>query len=692
MAESGYRIDDVSGCDGTLQGSTYTTGAITADCTVEASFMRTHRVAVNAGAGGSISPDTAQVVDTETTTSFEITADNGYRIDGVSGCDGALQGSTYTTGAITADCTIEASFIPADPVLSLSLAATKTFSFSWQDVAEETEYRLLESLDGQQDFTQIQTLPADTTSYQYSVFLPQRVNARYRLQACNLSDGYEDCRTSAEVTAQGSLTDAVGYVKAARIDWGLNDPAYRSAEGQFGLAVALSADGSTLAVGMPEETNLNSGIDAEQSDIRGNSVGAVYVFRLIHGQWLQQAYIKASNADELDSFGSSLALSGDGSTLAVGAFNEGSSATGVNGVQADNSTPYAGAVYVFQYSGAGWAQQAYIKASNTGAGDRFGRSLALSADGSTLAVGAFFESSSATGVDGDQADNSAYLAGAIYMFQRAGLSWTQQAYIKASNTGVKDQFGISLALSADGSTLAVSALAEASSATGVGGDETDDSLTYAGAVYVFLRADQAWAQQAYIKASNTGANDYFGSSVALSADGSTLAVGAQNEGSSAAGVGAGQEDNSASKAGAVYVFQRTGLHWAQQAYLKASNTGTRDNFGYAVALSADGDSLAVSAPGERSSAAGINGEQMDDAAYESGAVYLFQRTEAGWAQPAYIKASNTGYGDTFGRSVALSADGQTLAVGAPLEASSATGVNGDQTNNNAVGSGAVYLY
>ncbi|UXD89406.1 integrin [Thalassolituus hydrocarboniclasticus] len=656
--------------------------------------MRTHRVAVNAGAGGSISPDTAQVVDTETTTSFEITADNGYRIDGVSGCDGTLQGSTYTTGAITADCTVEASFIPADPVLSLSLTATKTFSFSWQDVAEETEYRLLESLDGQQDFTQIQTLPADTTGYQHSVFLPLRVNARYRLQACNLSDGYEDCRTSAEVTAQGSLADAVGYVKAARVDWGWNYPDDGYAAGWFGTAVALSADGSTLAIGMPGESNLNSGIDAEQSDIRGYSVGAVYVFRLTHGQWLQQAYIKASNADEGDIFGISLALSDDGSILAVGAFNEGSSIGGVDaaGAEQDNAARDAGAVYVFQRTGESWAQQAYIKASNTDAGDEFGRSLALSADGFTLAVGAPRERSSATGVGGDETDNSSGGVGAVYMFQRAGLSWAQQAYIKASNAGEGDEFGSSVALSADGSTLAVGAYREASSATGVGGDETDDSLRYAGAVYMFQRTDLSWTQLAYIKASNTDADDYFGSSLALSADGSTLAVGAWGEASSATGVGGDQVDNIANRAGAVYLFQRTDLNWAQQAYIKASNSGRDDHFGHAVALSADGDSLAVSAPVESSSATGINGEQMDDAAPGSGAVYLFQRTEAGWAQPAYIKASNTGELDFFGNSVALSADGQTLAVGASEEASSATGINGDQTNNNAVGSGAVYLY
>src|SRR5258705_6725056 len=87
------------------------------------------------------------------------------------------------------------------------------------------------------------------------------------------------------------------------------------------------------------------------------------------------------------------------------------------------------------------AQQAYVKASVTGANDQFGLPVALSADGSTLAVGAAFESSNATGIDGNQADNSALFAGAVYVFVRNAGAWSQQAYIKASNTEAIDLFG-----------------------------------------------------------------------------------------------------------------------------------------------------------------------------------------------------------------------------------------------------------
>jgi len=131
-----------------------------------------------------------------------------------------------------------------------------------------------------------------------------------------------------------------------------------------------------------------------------------------------------------------------------------------------------------------WSQQAYVKASNTGTGDRFGTSIALSADGSTLAVGADGESSAATGIGGNQTDNSAPYAGAVYVFTRSSTTWSQQTYVKASNTGLYAQFGESVALSAP-RTLAVGAPFESSAATGIGGNQADNSATYAGAVYVF---------------------------------------------------------------------------------------------------------------------------------------------------------------------------------------------------------------
>jgi trimeric autotransporter adhesin len=402
-------------------------------------------------------------------------------------------------------------------------------------------------------------------------------------------------------------------------------------------------------------------------------------------------YVKASNTGPDDQFGLSIALSADGSTLAVGAYREASNATGIGGNANDNSAFDSGAVYVFARGIGSWAQQAYLKASNTGVSDRFGISVALSADGNTLAVGADLEASNATGVGGSQADDSAISSGAVYVFARSSGNWTQQAYVKASNTGPFDQFGRSVALSGDGSTLAVGADGEASNATGIGGNEADDSFSGSGAVYVFARSIGTWTQQAYVKASNTG-GDGFGHSVALSGDGNTLAVGAPIEASNATGIGGNQADDSAFGSGAVYVFFRSAGAWAQQAYVKASNSEQNDFFGWSVAVAADGNTLAVGAFTEASSAIGIAGNPADNSAAGSGAVYVLTRSAGSWTQNAYVKAPNAGANDLFGSAVALSADGNTLAVGAPAESSSATGIGGDQTNNSASLSGAVYLY
>ena len=275
---------------------------------------------------------------------------------------------------------------------------------------------------------------------------------------------------------------------------------------------------------------------------------------IIAGMLAAIGYFKASNTGEFDFFGISIAVSDDGNTLVVGDLFEASAATGIDGNQADNSAVNSGAVYVFTLTNGMWSQQAYIKASNTGAFDFFGFSIAVSSDGNTLAVGARGEGSAATGIGGNQADNSAFASGAAYVFTRTGGVWSQQAYIKASNTGAFDFFGFSIAVSSDGNTLAVGGRGEGSAATGIDGNQTDNSAPDAGAGYVFTRTSGVWSQQAYIKASNTGAFDEFGSSIAVSSDGNTLAVGALWEDSAATGVGGDQEDNSAPDAGAVYVY------------------------------------------------------------------------------------------------------------------------------------------
>jgi hypothetical protein len=454
----------------------------------------------------------------------------------------------------------------------------------------------------------------------------------------------------------------------------------------LGDSVALSSDGNTLAIGAPMESSAAKGVNGNQTDESAYDAGAVYVFVRDGSSWKQQAYVKASNARPSSQFGNVVRLSGDGNTLAISAYFESSSATGIDGNQEDESIPQAGAVYVFFRTGTTWQQQAYIKASNTGEagkgdeigdGDQFGFSLSLSNDGNTLAVGAIAE---------DAPDNSMQSAGAVYVFNRAGRTWTQQAYVRPSNPGAGDLFGYSVALTADGNTLAVGSFDE---------DGPDDKGNGTGAVYVFGRNGGSWTQQAYLRASNAEAADSLGVSVAISLDGNTIVSGALDEDCLCTGVnpnGGSDDRASDTSAGAVYVFVRNGSSWTQEAYIKASNTGKEDWFGSRLALSGDGNTIAVGAQLEDSAARGIDGKQDDESAQEAGAVYIFTRTGTTWRQQNYVKGSNTEAFDEFGSSMAVSRDGKLFAIGARNEASSAKGINGNQTDNGAPESGAVYVF
>jgi hypothetical protein len=322
-------------------------------------------------------------------------------------------------------------------------------------------------------------------------------------------------------TRSGATWTQQAYLKAPR----------PSMDAFFGGSVAVWHD--TIAISAPGEFSFH---------------GGAYVFTRAGTTWTWQADLEPIGpADGPIAFGYRLALWGD--TIAVTAPGDDGTATGVNGDDGCCATN-SGAVYVFTRTGATWTQQAYVKASNTGANDFFGESVALWGD--TLAVGAQLEDSPATGVDGDQGDDldNAISSGAVYVFTREGETWSQQAYLKASNTDWTDGFGGSVALWGD--ALAVGALGEDSAATGLDGDQADDSAPLSGAVYMFTRSGGAWSQVDYVKASNTGERDLFSRSVALWGD--TLAVGAHGEASAARGVDGSQIDDSARDSGAVYVL------------------------------------------------------------------------------------------------------------------------------------------
>ena len=373
----------------------------------------------------------------------------------------------------------------------------------------------------------------------------------------------------------------------------------------------------------------------------------------------------------------------------------------------------------------------YVKAPNAGTRDQYGAltfqdgssiafssaafgSLELSADGDTLVVGAFREDSSYTGAFAPEdpnyqaalASSGSFNSGAAYVYRRSDAGqWVTEAYIKAPVAGASDWFGGAVALSGDGGTLAVGALGEGSASTGTfvpSGDENSgyrralesDAAAASGAVTVYRRSDAGrWALEAFVKAPVADTGDYFGFALALDSSGTTLAVGAPGEDSASTGTfapdGAGYQaaldSGGASDSGAVTVYRRSTLAdaWAIEAFVKAPVAGAGDRFGIAVALDSSGATLAVGVPGEDSSATGAfaPGDEgyrtaLDSGgASDSGAVTVYRRSAPTdtWAIEAFVKAPVAGASDRFGAAAALSADGATLAVGAPYEDSASTG-------------------
>ena len=561
-----------------------------------------------------------------------------------------------------------------DPLMTLGI---KNIKFDWQNfVTTATNHYLLQSnLGNDGTFVDASTIGfvvtpnstnitqtnarADIALHRYVPLISGDTDLiQYQIKACEARDVCDIAHTARESLNNNELNELIGYFKASDTAGGH----------RFGSAVSLSDDGNTLAVGARRG--------------RANTNGAVYIFvrDSSTAEWTQQQAIQPPTVTVISQFGWSVSLSGDGNTLAVGGnfqnffiggayvfardsssvwkeqayrtITKASASFGVSvSLDRDGDTLAVGAsysvylsgnphrdsgeVYVFvRDSSSNWSDRGtIIKGSNTKIGDEFGWSVSLNDDGDTLAVGARFEDSSATGVNG--ADNdSAGNAGAVYVFTRSSATWSQQAYIKASNTGAGDEFGTSVVFDGDGNTLVVGAVGEDSSATGVNGLQ-GGGASNAGAAYVFVRDSSSnWNQQAYVKASNTDAGDLFGYSVSLDDDGNTLVVGAVGEKSNSTGVNSTQIDNSFNNhrdlgreenqflgAGAAYVFIRNGEDWRQQAYVKAKNTGL-DEFGVSVNLSGDGNTLAVGAQKEGSSSTGINGRDNDNAS-GAGAVYLY---------------------------------------------------------------------
>lgn len=539
----------------------------------------------------------------------------------------------------SATSTASAGAMLTPPALTLTLTPTTTriLRFNWPDMDGETTYRLLEDADGTSGYSLVKQLPADTTQHDLEVFLPGRINARYILQACTGAS----CVDSAPLSVSGSLAEAVGFLKA-------DAPAD---EHEFGFSIALSEDEGTLAVGAPGEDSDFAGIAARKPSHAGVAYdsGAVYVFVREGQRWQQQAFVKTSAPRDGDGFGFSVALSANGDSLAVGA--------------PDDDTN--GAVYLFRRQSGTWSQWQRMVTSSTGG--RFGISLALSSPGQVLVVG------------DPQEDSVASNSGAAYVFTHDGHTWSEQAMLKAPAPQAGDLFGTSVSVNGPGGAIAV------------GAPDDDNTVFGGGAAYVFTGGGPTWGPPVRLTPAQPVEEQNTGRVVALSRDGSTLAVSASGDASTAIGINGDPTAGGAPVSGAVHVFALRGLAWEYQAYVKASNPDQDDNFGHGIVLSNNGDTLVVSAPYERSRADGINGAQDDNSSSEVGAAYVFQRRGADWRQQAYVKAFNSGSGDGFGHGLALSSDGLRLFSGAPGESSSGGGWNPIQ-DNNSIRSGAVYLY
>jgi hypothetical protein len=422
---------------------------------------------------------------------------------------------------------------------------------------------------------------------------------------------------------------------------------------------------------------------------------------------VQEAYLKASNAETIDHFGILVDVSGD--TLVASSWYEDSAATGVNGNQNDNSAENAGAVYVFVREGESWKQQAYLKPNDTSAYDLFGSMVKI--EGDTIVVGATHENIFTSA--------SANRSGAVYVFTRKDGVWTQTQRLVANDQNGVNLLGASLALQGD--TLAVGAPGESSKGAN------------SGAVYIFERSGSMWTQMHKIYSSMPGDGAVFGGAVAIGGD--RLVVGAPDEsrpeshtGSAEVFVkrdgkwtsqqrlqppGLGQTANfgfaisisgnriaigaprthqilsmMSTPPGEVYIYDAEGDGWTQTAKLTATIPTATDEFGVVLALS--GMSLAVGASEDVSGAAGIGADPKRKDSVGSGAVYLFALDASGWVQSAYIKPTNPMPQAWFGFSVAM--DRGVLVVGSHQESGSGKGVNPGGMSGGAADSGAVYVF
>lgn len=357
---------------------------------------------------------------------------------------------------------------------------------------------------------------------------------------------------------------------------------------QVGEAVAI--DGDTAVVG------------AFLTDVDETAnVGAAYVYTRTDGGWQYRTTLlpPAEDRDIGVLFGSSVAVDGD--TVVVGA----------PGASTAESKP--GAAYVFTRDGDTWAYQAKLTTDEVRRGGNLGKAVAI--DGDTVAVGA---------PDDHVGDNN--VQGVVYAFERDGDTWSPGQRIVAAEGSSFANFGTSIAV--DGDTVVIG-----SPNMTIGGQFRQ------GAVYVFTRADDGWAEQRILTPSDAAPEVAFGTSVDL--DEGTIVVGAS-----------GPALDFLVSHGSAYVFTGADAQWAEQAKLAPTDAHVNNRFGTSVAI--DGDAVVVGAP-YQGQTAGVD--------LQKGSAVVFTRDGDGWTQQRKLVAKTTAQGDHLGTSVDVS--GGDVIVGAP---------------------------
>jgi len=333
---------------------------------------------------------------------------------------------------------------------------------------------------------------------------------------------------------------------------------------------------------------------------------------------LIETKVLASDGLADDRFGISASMSADGNTAIVGAY------------KGDTISSNEGAAYIYTRSGSTWTEQAKIQASDGLPDDQFGYRVGISDDGQTVIVGAPLADPS--GVD---------RKGATYIFARSGNDWIETKILHNGNP--HDHFGIDVSISGDGQTAIV------------GAHQSDGNGPMdAGAAYIFTRSGITWTEQKRLVASDGAQQEYFGTAVSISGNGQTAIVGAYAD-----------DTTPGERAGSAYIF--TGLNWAEEQQITASDKEALDQFGKDVSISGDGLTAMVGASYE------------DTGGDFAGSVYSYTWDGNEWTEQK-IQASNKEQYSQFGESVSISSDGNTAIIGSP------------ERSINGVRAGAAYIF